>query len=66
MSIIVSIAAIMLHSLERIVELHAVFVAHLKYLTSSNVLHTCTYGEERRSKITLHVISQIGTTGMAV
>jgi hypothetical protein len=46
---IIKVAYTVLHSLERVIELYIVFVTHLKYLTSSNVLHTCTYEEQNRA-----------------
>jgi hypothetical protein len=43
-----NIACSVLYSLERVIELDVVFIPHLKYLTASSLLHTCTHEEQSR------------------
>jgi CRISPR/Cas system endoribonuclease Cas6 (RAMP superfamily) len=46
---VTNIAYTVLYSLEGVIKLYIVFVTHLKYLTSSNVLHSCTHEEQNRA-----------------
>jgi hypothetical protein len=57
---IIDTAITVLYSLKRVIELDVVFVTHLKYLSTSNVLHTCTYEEQsRQRRETLQIVLQV-------